>query len=61
MDSVDVVSCSQIRAWDQGCIERDLLKVDEIDDMLLCLYYIYERSPKKCRELNDTVIDFSNS
>ena len=39
---------------------KDALKgtyFDEIDDMLLRLYYIYERSPKKCRELNDIVID----
>jgi len=39
---------------------KDALKgtyFDEIDDMLLRLYYIYERSPKKCWELNDIVID----
>ena len=28
-----------------------------IDEMLLRLYYIYEKSPKKCRELEDIVRD----
>ena len=39
---------------------KDALKgtyFDDIDDMHLCLYYIYERSPKKYWELNDVVID----
>ena len=30
---------------------------DLIDEMLLRLYYIYEKSPKKCRELSDIVND----
>ena len=30
---------------------------DLIDEMLLRLYYIYEKSPKKCRELSDIVSD----
>ena len=30
---------------------------DFIDDMLLKLYYLYDRSPKKCRELMDIVED----
>ena len=37
---------------------KDALKgtyFDEIDEMLLRLYYIYNRSPKKCSELNDIV------
>ena len=29
----------------------------DIDEMLLCLYYLYEKSPKKCRELSDLVTD----
>ena len=35
---------------------KDALKgtyLDGIDDMLLCLYYIYEKSPQKCCELTD--------
>jgi len=39
---------------------KDALKgtyFDDIDDMLLRLYYIYEQLPKKCRELNDIVVD----
>ena len=28
---------------------------DDIDEMLLRLYYIYEKGPKKCCELNDVV------
>lgn len=28
-----------------------------IDDLLLKLYYLYEKSPKKCRELQDIVTD----
>jgi len=30
---------------------------NDIDEMLLKLYYLYERSPKKCRELADIVND----
>ena len=29
----------------------------DIDDMLLRLYYLYEKSPRKCRELSDLVDD----
>ena len=29
----------------------------DIDDMLLRLYYLYEKSPKKCRELSDLIED----
>lgn len=29
----------------------------DIDDMLLRLYYLYEKSPKKCRELSDLIND----
>ena len=28
-----------------------------IDEMLLCLYYIYKKSPKMCRELDDVVLE----
>ena len=39
---------------------KDPLKVtyfDSIDDMLIKLFYVYERSPKKCRELSELVAD----
>ena len=39
---------------------KDALKgtyFEGIDDILLRLYYIYTKSPKKCRELNDIVTD----
>ena len=42
---------------------RDALKsttFDMIDDLLLKLYYLYEKSPKKCRELEDIVCDLKN-
>ena len=45
------------------CVElavKDALKgtsFDLIDEMLLRLYYIYEKSPKKCRELEEIVND----
>ena len=29
---------------------------DLVDEMLLRLYYIYDKSPKKCRELEGTCI-----
>ena len=29
----------------------------DIDEMMLRLYYLYEKSPKKCRELSDLVTD----
>ena len=38
---------------------KDALKAtafDSIDD-LLKLYYLYERSPKKCRELEEIIVD----
>lgn len=34
---------------------------DAIDDMLLKLYYLYEKSPKKCRQLEDVISDLNNS
>ena len=39
---------------------KDALKgtlFDDVDDMILRLYYLYEKSPKKCRELKDIVSD----
>ena len=39
---------------------QDALKhttFDLIEEMLLRLYYLYERSPKKCRELEEVVVD----
>ena len=32
----------------------------DIDEMLLKLYYLYEKSPRKCRELSDVVDDLKN-
>ena len=29
----------------------------DIDNMLLRLYYLYEKSPKKCHELSDLIDD----
>ena len=29
----------------------------EIDEMVLLLYYMYEKSPKKCRQLEDVIIE----
>ena len=37
---------------------KDALKsstFDQIDDMILRLYYIYDKSPKKCRELEGII------
>ena len=28
-----------------------------IDDVLLCLYYLYNKSPKKCRQLEDSIVE----
>ena len=42
---------------------KDALKgtaFDAIDDMLLRLYYLYEKSPKKCRELEEIISDLKN-
>ena len=39
---------------------KDAMKAtafDLIDDLLLRLYYLYEKSPKKCRELEDIITD----
>ena len=49
------------------CLElavRDALKAtvfDMVDDLLMKLYYLYKTSPKKCRELEDTVSDLKVS
>ena len=32
----------------------------DIDNMLLRLYYLYEKSPRKCRELSDLVDDLKD-
>ena len=32
----------------------------DIDEMLLRLYYLYEKSPKKCRDLSDLVSDLKD-
>jgi len=36
---------------------KDTLKGTAIDDMLLELYYLYEKSPKKCKQLEDVISD----
>ena len=43
---------------------KDALKgttFDEINEMLLRLHYLYEKSPKKCRELEDIVADLKGA
>ena len=30
---------------------------DHVDDMLTCLFYLYSKSPKKCREIQDIITD----
>ena len=43
---------------------KDALKdttFDEINEMLLQLYYLYENSPNKCRELEDIVADLKGA
>ena len=43
---------------------KDALKgtsFDLINDMLLRLHYIYEKSPKKCRELEEVIKDLQHS
>ena len=42
---------------------KDALKgtsFDLVDEMLLCLYYIYDKSAKKCRELERIVSDLKD-
>ena len=42
---------------------KDALKgtsFNEIDDMLLKLYYLYEKSPKKCRQLIELISDLKD-
>ena len=56
MDFLDVVSCT----YRLELAIKDALKgtlFDDVDDMILRLYYLYEKSPKKCRELKDIVSD----
>ena len=39
---------------------KDALKgtlFDAVDDMLLRIYYIYEKSPKRCREIESIISD----
>ena len=39
---------------------KDALKksaFDAVDDMLLKLYYLYEKAPKKCTELEEAISD----
>ena len=36
---------------------KDALKISMVDDMLLKLYFLYENSPKKCREIEDIVAE----
>ena len=34
---------------------------DSLDEMLLRLYYLYQKSPKKCRELERVITDLKES
>ena len=47
--------CHRLELACRDSLSSSLFK--EIDEMLLRLYYLYEKSPKKCRELLDLVID----
>ena len=45
--------------WLELAVE-DALKgttFDTVDNMLLKVYYIYKKAPKKCRELEEIVLD----
>ena len=50
-----MVLCTLLGIGMQDSLTTQLFK--DIEDMLLKLYYLYEKSPKKCRELSDTVGD----
>ena len=42
---------------------KDALKsifFSTIDDLLLRMYYMYNKSPKKCRELEDIIVEFKS-
>ena len=42
---------------------KDALKstfFDTIDDLLLRMYYLYEKSPKKCRALDDIILELKS-
>ncbi len=55
MGLLDVVYGSSLRASGQGCLEGTAF--DAIGEFLLRLYYLYEKSPKKCRELEEVFAD----
>ena len=50
-----------------NCLElaiKDALKptvFDLVDELLLRLYYLYEKSPKRCREPEDIVTNLKDS
>ena len=50
---LDVVLGSQARVGCQGCNQTH--SFDLIEEMLLRLHYVYERSPKKCRQLEEII------
>ena len=52
MALLELVFGPSLRALCERCPERHF-----IDDMLLGLYYIYEKSPKKCKELEKVIED----
>ena len=50
-----MVSCTSFRIVTKNALKGTYF--ESIDDMLLKLYYLYEKSTKKCRELLDIVND----
>lgn len=55
LDIVDVVSSSQIKISYKKALNNT--SFDFINELLLKLYYIYHKSTKTCRELEDIVSD----
>ena len=49
LDLLVMVLCSSPRAYLQGCFFQSTFSA--IEDLLLRLYYLYERSPKKSSDL----------
>ena len=50
---LELVPCPSRCVGSQGCLKRHFYPIDEV---LLCLYYIYEKPPKKCSELDDIIL-----
>ena len=53
VDVLGMVLCNRSEVTCKDALSSQSFK--DIDDMLLQLYYLYLKSPKKCRELSDIV------